>query len=302
MVRTTRRRRSVQSYMKTYQNYFHIYKDGVAPVFIPLDASNIVDESAELVSLSRTIIKTVIEYTYSLLPYFSMPGITIENQDTAVLRMKSGNCIAFANQVSLLLGEHGIPHVYLPATIPPHLVQPGYPHYAHAVVMVETADHFILHEPAYFIQDPILVPKNGTPVDVPVAAFDTVWKMVYDGATSTIAVSNDGHPEFMYRLCHVTNPSESISFPVNIHNKRIPLVKFSSEADQTVAHLSIRLDTRCLEGYYDGTWFSRLEWSRCVNAAALAAWDGLSDAQCRRLGYKPDILRTIVFAIISRKN
>lgn len=320
-------KRSLNEYIEFYKNYKHICHQNVEPILIPLNPLNIITNKPleKLLEISRKVLTIVVEQTYSLVPYFITPHIHITTQDKAVLSRNSGNCIAFATKISVLLSNYNIPHCFIPATIPPRLIQPGFPNYAHAVILVETPEHYILYEPAYFIRHAIVVHKNGTPTTTNVGVFKTKWYMVYNKDENKIDVSEinaDGNktPQYYYTLSIITNPSESISFPVNIHNKRIPIVKYSTKYDCLEGHFSIRLDTHRIEGFRlnnttgqdnvsdeNRGWFERFEWKDCLrpentleqNYEILSKWEGLTDEHCRLIGYEnPDELRTIVFAII----
>lgn len=317
---------SLKKYINLYKNYIHTCRQTVKPILIPLQPSNIITNKPleELIEISRKVLGIVVEHTYSLVPYFITPNIHISTQDKVVLERNSGNCIAFATKVSILLSSYNIPHCFIPATIPPRLIQPGFPDYGHAVILVETPEHYIIYEPAYFVREAIVVHKDGTPTITNVGVFKTKWFMVYNKSENKINVSEinaDGSkkPQYYYTLSIITNPSESISFPVNIHNKRIPIVKYSTKYDCLEGHFSIRLDTHRIEGFRlnntcqdnvsddNRGWFERFEWKDCLNPLntfdqnyeILSKWEGLTDEHCRLIGYdNPDELRTIVFAII----
>jgi hypothetical protein len=286
-------------------------------------ASNIITNKTleELLDISRNVLAIVVEHTYSLVPYFITPNIRITTQDKIILEKNSGNCIAFATKISLLLSTYQIPNCFIPATIPPRLIQPGFPDYGHSVILIETPKYYIIYEPAYFIREAIIIHKDGTPTTTNVGVFKTKWFMVYNKSANQIDVSEinaDGSktPQYYYTLSIITNPSESISFPVNIHNKRIPIVKYSTKHDCLEGHFSIRLDTHRIEGFRlsnnnggdeNRGWFERFEWKDCLNPEKtleqnyeiLSKWEGLTDEHCRLIGYdNPDELRTIVFAII----
>lgn len=318
--------RSLKEYIEIYKNYIHTCRQNIEPILIPLYPSNIITNKTleELQEISRKVLAIVVEHTYSLVPYFITPNIHVLTQDKVVLERNSGNCIAFATKVSLLLSTYNIPHCFIPATIPPRLIQPGFPNYGHAVILVETPKHYLIYEPAYFVRKAIVVHKDGTPTTTNVGVFKTTWYMVYNKSKNKIDVSEinaDGSkkPQYYYTLSIITNPSESISFPVNIHNKRIPIVKYSTKYDCLEGHFSIRLDTHRIEGFRlnntcqanvsddNRGWFERFEWKDCLNPTntleqnyeILSKWEGLTDEHCRLIGYNnPDELRTIVFSII----
>jgi hypothetical protein len=317
---------SLQEYINMYKNYSKICHQNVKPILIPLDRSNIINNKPleKLLEISRKVLAIVVEQTYSLVPYFITPDIDVSSQDKIVLERNSGNCVAFAKKVSILLSTYKIAHCFIPATIPPRLIQPGYPDYGHSVILVETPTYYMIYEPAYFICEAIIVNKDGTPTTTNVGVFKTKWYMTYNKSTNKIDVSEinaDGsiNPQYYYTLSIITNPSESISFPVNIHNKRIPIVKYSMKHNCLEGHFSIRLDTHRIEGFQlnntcqdnvsdeNRGWFERFEWKDCLNPAntldqnykILSKWEGLTDKHCRLIGYdNPEELRTIVFAII----
>ena len=321
----------INKYIRTYTQYLKRHKtfhnSNVQPKFIQLDPSKIIrDKSIDhLKSVSDKALQQVVQHTYSLVPYFIQPNNNIQNQEENAIKMNSGNCIAFATMISKMLAQNDIAHSFIPATILPRIIQPGFPYYGHSVIMVETPEHYILHEPAYFISDAIIVNKDGTPFTVYMHIYKTNWNMQYNSHDNKIYVSETDlsgktTPQFHYNLSIVTNPIESISFPVNINNKRIPIVKYSLSKKCIEGQLSIRLDNRQLEGFSldhisdnnsfnleDKGWFPRFDWTDCLNPEntlhenynVLSKWEGLSDEHCRLLGYKPDDLRAIVFAIIN---
>ena len=176
--RTTRR--SLNEYIELYKNYSHICHQNVEPTLIPLDPSNIITNKPleKLLEISRKVLAVVVEQTYSLVPYFTTPNIRVSTQDKIVLARNSGNCIAFATKVSVLLSNYNIPHCFIPATIPPRLIQPGFPDYGHSVILVETPEHYIIYEPANFLREAIIVHKNGKPTTTNVGVFKTKWYMV----------------------------------------------------------------------------------------------------------------------------
>jgi len=242
------------------------------------------------------------------LPYYFVENIDIKNQDYQIIENNntSGNCVAFALMVSKKLTHHKIKNCLIPATLPPSLIQPGYPLYGHVVTMVETETHFIIYEPAYFILSAIFVSKDGSSVTTYVHLIETTYTFNYDKEAGHINVSDGGSKLFHYKLVIITNPGESVSYPIHILNQRLPIVKYDVNKNKKAAHLSIRLDTKVLEGFNGTDWLERFEWSTINEAPTnaekinkLSEWPGLSDSQCIQLGYKnPTDLKEIVLAII----
>ena len=131
---------SLNKYVELYKNYSLICRQNVEPILQPLLPSNIITNKTleELLDISRNVLAIVVEHTYSLVPYFITPNIRITTQDKIILEKNSGNCIAFATKISLLLSTYQIPNCFIPATIPPRLIQPGFPDYGHSVILIET--------------------------------------------------------------------------------------------------------------------------------------------------------------------
>jgi len=119
----------LNEYIELYKKYRNICHQNVEPILVPLDSSNIITNIPleKLLKISRKVLAIVVEQTYSLVPYFTTPHIHVSTQDNAVLARNSGNCIAFATKVSVLLSKYKIPHCFIPSTIPPRLIQPGFP-------------------------------------------------------------------------------------------------------------------------------------------------------------------------------
>ena len=202
--------------------------------------------------------------------------------------------------------------IIIPATLPPKLIQSCYPEYGHVAVMLELKDYFIIFEPAYFILDPIFVKKTGVPTPIEVPVFNATWSFSYDKNTKKINVSMDEKPLYFYKICVIVNPSLAVSYPINITNKRIPIVKYNYENNKKLAHLSIRIDTQKLEGYNvnhssHDHWYERFDWEKCMDndlpredqIAQLSEWEGFSEDQCKNLGYlQKDELVEKVYSII----
>lgn len=284
--------------------------------------NNVIDSLRDkFQKINKTIINNS---TYSLTHYyFNIHNPQdVETQDITISKMKSGNCVAFAHMILDALSNEGIKTgKIIPATLPSRLKQDGYPYYGHVAVMLETKTKFILFEPAYFILTPIYVPKDETPVTINVKVFNADWTFKYDKKTKQITVlaptkTNELEQLFYYVVAEIVNPSVSVSYPINVLNKRIPIVKYDADTDTKIAHLSIRIDTKALEGYSntnptDKGWFQRLEWKTLLDGKktesevldALKQWPGLSDDLCKKLGYtNPNELRKHVYAIIASEN
>ena len=268
----------------------------------PIPVPNNIEE------ISKDIITSIIaDNTYSTIPYFFMPKPNISTQDHDVAKYNSGNCAFFANKVVERLQGHGIPAIQIPATLPPRLIQPAYPEYAHVSVLVPLESHFLLLEPAYFIVDPILVPRDGSSIDVRVKTFDAIWTFRYAETDHRIQVTEAGQPLFYYDLRRIVNPSESISHPVILRNQRLAIVKYDPFQDAKIAHLSVRLDTGALEGFHENDWLESLSFSTLHEAPTAAAkfarlcqWRGLSNEMCTAMGWSAPDLRKKVFAIIQQ--
>jgi hypothetical protein len=278
---------------------------------VHLDKSNIVTNMSfeQMTKISNKVLLDVISNSiYSILPYYFVENLDIKNQDYQIVEnnKSSGSCVAFAIMVSKKLIQHKIKNCLIPATLPPSLIQPGYPLYGHVVTMVETETHFIIYEPAYFILSAIFVPKDGSSVTTYVHLIETTYTFNYDKEAGHINVSDGGSKLFHYKLGIITNPSESVSYPIHILNQRLPIVKYDANKNKKAAHLSIRLDTKVLEAFDGNDWLERFEWTTLNEAPTnadkinkLSEWSGLSDSQCIQLGYKnPTDLKEIVLAII----
>lgn len=301
-----RRGTSVQDLRNLYRRYSQ--RNPEAPLLEPISLAPMTHRSVDDVkAIGQEILATLIaSLNYSLLPYFFIPDLRIGSQDYVVNKHKSGNCAFFANKVVHALHKHGLPSLQIPATLPPSLLQPGYPEYSHVSVVVPLDTHLVLLEPAYFIIDPICVPRDGSAIDVPVPSFETTWSYRYSQEDNKILVSEGGAPQFFYMLQRILNPSQSISYPVTIHNQRPPIVKFDPIRNCKIAHLSVRLDKRVLEGYHESLgWFDPLDFASLAlpteraQLKRLAEWPGASDDVCQALGWSPTDLRKKLVAMIS---
>jgi hypothetical protein len=308
--------------LELYSNYLHL---GIKeePNLIPIDFSvenqNQMDIK-DLSAISRKILfDTIHNSTYSLLPYYFMnENIPIKHQDDYVSKYNSGNCVFFAKKVLHELKRNGIRGYLIPATTLPSLRQPGFPEFCHCVVLVKSENYFIIYEPAFYVLEPILVHIDGSPSAYSVDVYDNEWLYTYDRNTNRINVTDsNGNPLLYYSLMNVLNPTTAISYPVNIYNKRLPIVKYDAYNNRKQAHLSIRLDTKCLEGYHtqmddqvgdkeeDG-WFPRFPYSNLLNEpisdtekkARIGEWVGLSNKNCQSLQCKKSDLVNKVFWII----
>lgn len=302
IVKSLRKHRKKNAeYKKAYKEYFTA-SEIKEPILQPYIQQQIVSIPIDkLRTLSTKIITEIVDSsTYSLLPYYFLGNSTdIMNQDKIVSKQNSGNCVSFSHMVLHKLQKEGIYGVIIPATLPPRLVQSGYPLYGHVAALLETSSHFVIFEPAYFILEPIIINKNGEGTDVRVNVFNATWKFSYDAASMQINVVMDGKQLFFYKLCVIENPSESVSYPINILNKRIPTVKYDCENNRKISHFAIRIDTQALEGYninntHEDHWYSRFEWKTCFEnekmtiqeqMRILSDWEGFSEMQCRDLGY-----------------
>jgi hypothetical protein len=239
--------------------------------------------------------------------------------------MNSGNCVFFAKKVLKSLEKKGIHGYLIPATTLQSLIQPGFPEFCHCVVLVRSAEYFILYEPAFYIIEPIYVPIDGSPKRYHIDVYEKQWTYRYDEKTNRILVENDtGEQLLYYYLRNIENPSTAISYPVNIHNRRLPIVKYDPFNKRKQAHLSIRLDTKCLEGYqyieptystgitdspdYENHgWFPRLDYKAILDSELseiqkkerIGAWEGLSNTQCRSLQCNESDLIDKIFLIIN---
>jgi len=301
---------------KTYAQYLRLGKTE-QPRLLKIEF--IIQENPNIQEISKKLLLDIIHSsTYSLLPYYFSPHIQVENHDDYLSTSNSGNCVFFAKKVQNELKKHGIRGYLIPATTLSYLMQPGFPELCHCVVLVKTRTHFIIYEPAFYILEPIYVPIDGTPVQYMIDVYEKNWSYQYDERTNRINVfDNNGEPNLYYSLIEVQNPSTSISYPVNIHNQRIPIVKYDCNKKAKDAHLSIRLDTKCLEGYCstpkderdrleeDG-WFPRLDYKPILESPGseeekkqiLGSWIGLSETQCNSLKCKRDELINKILAII----
>ena len=294
-------KKNITLFSQTYTKYFvkTSIKEPILQSNIPQDIVTIPID--DLRTLSTNIITEIVDSsTYSLVPYYFLGNdIDIMVQDEIVSKQNSGNCVSFSHMVLDKLHKHGIYGVIIPATLPPRLVQSGYPLYGHVATLLQTRDHFIIFEPAYFILEPIIVNKNGEESDVRVNVFNAMWTFSYDEESMQINVKMDEKQLFYYKLCVIENPSESVSYPINILNKRIPTVKYDCENNRKIAHFAIRVDTQSLEGYninntHEDHWYNRFEWKTCFEnekltiqeqIRILSDWEGFSEIQCRDLGY-----------------
>jgi len=306
--------------LELYSEYLHL---GIneEPKLIPIDFS--VENRMDIENLSsiskKILVDTVHNSTYSLLPYYFMEQhIPIKNQDDYVSKYDSGNCVFFAKKILRELKRKGIRGHLIPATTLSHLMQPGFPEFCHCVVLVKLENYFIIYEPAFYILEPIIIHIDGTPSAYKVSVYEKEWLYSYDKDTNRINVTDsDGNPLLYYSMMNVLNPTTAISYPVNIHNKRLPIVKYDAYKNKKQAHLSIRLDTKCLEGYQMPSdsyredeeelgWFPKFPYSDLLNEPIsdiekkerIGQWVGLSNEQCQFLQCnKPDLIDKVFWII-----
>jgi len=310
---------------KVYESYLNL---GIREDPQYVDTEFQIQTHPYLDTLSKKILFDIIgQNTYSLLPYYFIPNINIEEQDDYISEMNSGNCVFFAKKVLKELKTQGIQGYLIPATTLQSLIQPGFPEFCHCVVLVRTAEYFIIYEPAFYIIEPIYIPIDGTPKQYQIDIYENPWMYRYDETTNRILVEDESGEQLLYYyLRNIENPSTAISYPVNIHNRRLPIVKYDPLNKKKQAHLSIRLDTNCLEGYQyteptetiDSTdrtdspnyenngWFPRLDYKDILDSELserekkekLAEWEGLSQKQCKSLQYNlPDLIDKIFLII-----
>jgi hypothetical protein len=311
----------IDHYRKLYANYMTRHDLELPSTFSSQSGTpQYITEAqfSQIHSISKDIIS---RSTYSLLPYYFLSAeIPTQIQDIVVSKQNTGNCVSFAHMIIADLRDKGIhTGVIIPATLPSQLILSGYPLFAHVVVMLETETNFILFEPTYFITEPIVIPKNGTDLRIKIHIFNAEWIYKYIDETNTILVTNlDGNELFFYSIAEIANPSQSVSYPTNIMNNRIPIVKFDPVINKKIAHLTIRIDTKKLEGYgYDGVagiryerfdWSNISEWTteRSQNynelRTSLREWEGLSITQCNAFGYNQIDLVDMIIAIILENN
>jgi hypothetical protein len=307
--------KDITIFSQKYTQYFKKISKN-EPILQPISKEYITIPIDELITLSTNIITEIVDSsTYSLVPYYFLGNdIDIMVQDEIVSKQNSGNCVSFSHMVLDKLHKHGISGVIIPATLPPRLIQSGYPLYGHVATLLQTHSHFIIFEPAYFILEPIIINKNGDNTDIRVNVFNAIWTFSYDEKLMQINVKMDEKPLFYYKVCVIENPSESVSYPINILNKRIPTVKYDCKSNRKIAHFAIRVDTQSLEGYninntHEDHWYNRFEWKSCFEnermtiqekIRILSDWEGFSETQCRDLGYNNrNELIEKVYSIIS---
>jgi len=304
---------AIEKYSNLYKKYLTLSETNKAQKIIELDKSNIMTSLSveQITEISNKILLDIISNSiYSILPYYFVDNIDIKKQDYQIVEnSNTGNCVAFAIMVSKKLTENNIKNCLIPATLPPNLIQHGYPLYGHVVTMVETSTHFIIYEPAYFILSAIFIPKDGSPVSMYIHLIETKYTFKYDKQNNKINVFSKDDPNkilYDYNLVIITNPGESVSYPIHVLNKRLPIVKYDPIRNKKAAHLSIRLDTKVLEGFDGDNWLDRFDWTSLNESPTnadkinkLGEWSGLSDSQCTKLGYpKSEELKEIVLALI----
>jgi hypothetical protein len=323
---TNARRNRINELKKKYNTYHNLHKSvhfidepQLEDFEIPIETM----EQSKIEPISKRILTdTLNNSSYSLLSYyFRDHPPDFHNHDNTIEKYNNGNCVALAYHVQEKLREQGIHSEIIPGSLPTRLIQPGYPILGHAVAVVSTPTHFILHEPAHFLSEPIIVSKNGEKVTAFVSVFDETYYYKYSPKDKKIFVSlDDGSERYYYDLRKVKNISQSISYPINTKNRRPPIVVFDPFKNKKKAHLSIRLDKGVLQGYNidykdnpaDDGWYDELQWREILNNnelseeekyRTLCEWKGLSDEQCKIFGYgNPDELREMILAIIESNN
>jgi len=298
---TRKLRKPLLTQFESYIKYLHLGKTE-SPDLKPIEFTkqNSLPHT-EIIEISKKILLDIIhKSTYSVLPYYFMQqSIPIKYQDDYVSKYNSGNCVFFAKKVLRELKTHGIHGYLIPATTLQNLMQPDFPEFCHCVVLVKSENFFILYEPAFYILEPIVINIDGTPTPYRIDVYEKEWLYTYDSETNRINVTDrDGNHLLYYNIMNILNPTLAISYPVNIHNKRLPIVRYDAYQNRKRAHLSVRLDTKCLEGYnvlydktnYDG-WFPRFDYNELLDMPIsdkekkhkLSLWIGLSTDQCKSL-------------------
>jgi hypothetical protein len=314
--------RKIKQLQDMYKSYNQLHKTHnfslepqLEPFEIPIE-QQIPQE--QILVISKDILKDILKKnTYSLLPYFfKNHSPTMHDHDDLIDTYQKGNCVALAKHMQKRLKQKGLDSYICPATLPPRLIQDNYPKLGHVTAIIKTPTHFIIHEPAHFLQEPILVNVNGEKISVNVSVFGEDWHYKYDPTSNKIHVYlKDDNEHFYYDLRKIKNMEQSISYPINTLNRRIPIVAFDVDNREKLAHLSIRLDKGVLEGYnknYNGNvfekgWFPKFNWKKTFEQypdfqnryQQLSAWEGLNEQQCANLGYSnSEELREKVFAIL----
>jgi hypothetical protein len=313
-------KKSILVYKQKYADYMASADSKIKDAIINFSYSPRLIDNNEMRKCHHIPFEIVKESTYSLLPYYFLSDEETFHQDEIVSHQNSGNCVSFAFSVLRRLETVGIyTGIIIPATLPDRLKQANYPYYGHVAVMLETTDKYIIFEPAYFILTPIEVPKDGSTSEIYVNVFAASWGFQFtntDGRPQIIVSMKGVNGDmvlFHYEIAEIKNPSLSVSMPINKYNKRIPVVKFDAENNTKIAHLSIRLDTKKLEGFniYNNNpttqnWYEKFDWSKFCNESItddtcfemLYEWEGFSEIQCNTLGYEKDTLVSMVLAII----
>jgi hypothetical protein len=298
----------------TYHQYLNLGKTQ-QPVFKKMNFN--IQTNPDILNISRNALKqTINNSTYSLLPYYFIPDIPVESHDDHVEQFNSGNCVFFAKKILNILKQYDIEGYLIPATTLKTLMQPGFPEFCHCVVLVRDSDNFIIYEPAFYLIEPIIVKIDGTPTKQFIQVYQKYWSYRYDSRENKIFVEDEtGQPLLYYYLVNIENPSTAISYPVNINNRRIPIVKYNTNNNKKEAHLSIRLDTNFLEGYNtqnnsDDGWFPRLNYKEILDLPItesdkkerISSWDGLSTEQCNSFNCDKDDLINKIYLIIDYHN
>jgi len=299
---------------KAYHQYLNLGKTE-QPKFKEIEFN--IQTNPDITNISRNILNdTINSSTYSLLPYYFIPDIPVESHDDHVEQFNSGNCVFFAKKILNILKKYDIQGYLIPATTLKTLMQPGFPEFCHCVVLVKTNTDFIIYEPAFYIIEPIIVPIDGTPKKHFIQVYEKYWVYRYDSRENKIFVEDEtGELLLYYYLVNIENPSTAISYPVNINNRRIPIVKYNTNNNKKEAHLSIRLDTNFLEGYNtqnssDDGWFPRLNYkelldlpiSESAKKERISSWEGLSDQQCNSFNCDKSDLINKIYLIIDYHN
>eukprot|EP00930_Biecheleria_cincta_P060467 TRINITY_DN4610_c0_g1_i5.p1 TRINITY_DN4610_c0_g1~~TRINITY_DN4610_c0_g1_i5.p1 ORF type:complete len:414 (+),score=60.29 TRINITY_DN4610_c0_g1_i5:61-1302(+) len=235
-------------------------------------------ESMEAWLTKRILSPCFDEMAYSRLPYM----FGEESSERAARDHSEGNCVAFAQYVLQKLREEleldessaQSPAFIIPSTLPEAYHQPGYPHWAHAVVAIPLRDFgCIILDPAIRVPCPVVLrgasPQctfdwaDGPPARSLPGASSHTWRFELDsqaGQVRAFSPQQPHAPSFTYFTKTIENPDESITIPTNDFNKRIPVVRTDKEGAKS-AHFSIRLDKSRLEACVHGIWKQPLQFA-----------------------------------------
>jgi len=275
-----------EKYNKIHVHKF-LNKEDYIPYLTSLDINKKLEKlTDDIIKIFNNIIKNYIDNSsYSLIPYYFYDYTNIDINE--FLGNKNyGNCVAFAYGISDKLKKNNINNYFIPSTLPEFLKQESFGYYGHVVVLVVTNNEFVLFDPAFYIYEPIIIPKSGKEISIINKTIKVIFIYNYDSDLNIIKVKlksdsfRSNNNSYYLLLNEIINPTLCISAPVCKYNKRISLVKVVNKKKH--AHHSINFienELQCydhehssIDNWVDGYNFNNIKGTLKEKLLLLAKW------------------------------